>query len=144
MPQARPWAVVGFLWIAYFINYVDRQLIFSQFPALERDLGFTAAQLGWIGTVFLWVYSLTSPVAGRLADRFRPEWLVPLSLVLWSLATLGTGMSRSAPELLVWRGLIGVTEGLYFPAALALIGAVHSGATRSRAIAIHGTAQFAG
>ena len=142
--RVRPWTMIALLWVAYFINYADRQLIFSQFPVLSRELGFTATQLGLIGTVFLWVYSLTSPFAGRLADRFRLEWLIPASLVLWSLATLGTGFSRSVPELLVWRGLIGVTEGLYFPAALAAIGAVHSGKTRSRAIAIHGSAQFAG
>ncbi len=140
----RPWTIVGFLWVAYCINYTDRQLVFSQFPVLSRELGFTAAELGWIGTAFLWAYSLTSPIAGRLADRFRLEWFIPASVVLWSLATVGTGLSRTVSGFLVWRGMIGVTEGLYFPAAVAVIGSVHSGLTRSRAIAIHGTAQFAG
>ena len=139
-----PWAIVGFLWIAYFINYVDRQLVFSQFPVLTRELGFTTGQLGLIGTTFLWAYSLTSPLAGRLADRLRLEWMVPGSLVLWSLATLGTGLSHSVSQLLLCRTIVGVTEGLYFPAAVAVIGSLHSTATRSRAIAIHGSAQFAG
>ena len=39
---------------------------------------------------------------------------------------------------------MGITEALYIPAALGLIGALHSTGTRSRAMAIHGTAQSAG
>src|SRR5438034_11492327 len=40
--------------------------------------------------------------------------------------------------------MMGLTEGLYFPAAVSAIGGLHSGRTRSRAISLHGTAQFAG
>ncbi len=142
--RGRAWMVVALLWLAYLINYTDRQVVFSIFPVLEKELGFTGRQLGLIGAVFLWVYSLCSPLAGRLADRFRLEWLIPASLALWSLATLGTGSSGSAGELLFWRGVMGVTEGMYFPAAVSAIATLHPGRTRSRAIAVHGSAQFAG
>jgi MFS family permease len=140
----RPWTIVALLWLAYWINYVDRQAVFSILPVLREELGFTNAQLGLIGSIFIWVYSLCCPPAGRLADRARREVIIPLSMVLWSLATLATGLSRSVAEFLFWRGMMGVTEGLYFPAAVSAIGSVHPGATRSRAIAIHGSAQFAG
>ncbi len=136
--------MVGLLWLAYFLNYVDRQVVFSILPVLQKELGFSSTQLGLIGSIFLWVYSLTCPPAGRLADRVRREWLLPASLVLWSLATLATGLSGTITALLVWRGVMGITEGLYFPAAVSVLGGLHPGATRSRAISIHGTAQFAG
>ena len=140
----KPWIIVGLLWLAYFVNYLDRQVVFSILPVLQKELHFTNAQLGLIGSIFIWVYSLACPPAGRLADRFRREWLAPASLVLWSVATLATGLSRSVESFLFWRGIMGVTEGLYFPAAVSVIAAVHPGATRSRAISLHGTAQFAG
>ena len=138
------WIAVGLLWVAFLINYVDRQVVFGIFPALQQDLGFTSAQLGLVGSIFIWVYSLVNPVVGRVADIIRRDRLIVASLVSWSLATLGTGLSRSVNALLMWRALLGVTQALYYPAALAFLGTLHSTSTRSRALALHGTAQLAG
>lgn len=138
------WTAVALLWFAFVLNYLDRQMIFSMFPLLRRDLGFSDAQLGMVGTVFLWVYSLSMPLAGRLADRFRPDRLIVASIVLWSLATLGTGFSRSIVDLLVWRAAMGISEALYIPAAVGLIAHLHTNDTRSKAIATHQSAQYCG
>jgi MFS family permease len=142
--RASAWAPVGFLWFAYFLNYMDRQVVFSIFPVLRSDLGFTDTQLGLVGTLFIWVYSLCMPITGRLADVARRDRLIISSLALWSLATLGTGLSTSVPVFLFWRAVMGVTESLYVPAALAAIAILHPGGTRSKALAIHSSAQFAG
>lgn len=138
------WTAVGFLWFAFLLNYVDRQVVFSIFPVLRTDLGFSERQLGLVGTTFIWVYSVCTPFSGRLADLTRRDRLIVSSLVLWSVATLGTGLSTSAPVFLFWRAVMGLTESLYMPAALISIAVLHSGATRSKALAIHSSAQFAG
>jgi MFS family permease len=138
------WVVVGFLWLTFLLNYVDRQLVFSIFPVLRRELGFTDAQLGLAGSVFIWTYCVCMAPAGRLADVLRRDRLILASLVLWSLATLGTGISSSPGALLFWRAMMGVTESLYAPAAFGLIASLHNAATRSRALAAHGTAQLVG
>jgi MFS family permease len=135
---------VAVLWFAFALNYLDRQMIFSMFPLLRRDLGLTDTQLGLVGTVFLWVYSLSMPLAGRLADRFRADRLIVVSILLWSLATLGTGFSRSIGELLAWRAAMGISEALYIPAAVGLIAHLHTNATRSKALAFHQSAQYLG
>ena len=70
MTPGRAWILVGFMWVAYFFNYSDRQVVFSIFPILKSELHFTDTQLGLTGSIFLWVYSLCSPVAGRIGDRF--------------------------------------------------------------------------
>lgn len=44
------WIVLGMLWLVCLLNYADRQAISSLFPLLERDYGFTKAQLGLIGS----------------------------------------------------------------------------------------------
>lgn len=137
-------SVLLFLWIAFALNYVDRQMAFSMFPALRRDLGFTTAQLGLIGSLFLWVYTLSMPIAGRLADIWRRDWMILASLVLWSAATIGCGLSGSVPGFLVWRAVMGITEALYYPAAVALIAGVYSDAARSKALGLHQSAQLAG
>ena len=134
------WVLVGLLWLTYVINYTDRQSVFSIFPVLRRDLGFTDVQLGLIGSVFIWVYSLCTPFAGRIADRFPRNQLIVASAVLWSLTMFGLASSGSVPAFLFWRGMIAVTECVYNPAALGLIAVWHPGSTRARAIGLHCTA----
>lgn len=142
--QLGPWTIVVFLSAAFVINYIDREVVFAIFPLLQRDLRFSPTQLGLAGSLFTWTYSLSMPVAGRLADVIQRRWMVCASLVLWSIATLGTAFSYSVAQFLFWRVVMGITEALYVPAAIALITDAHPGRTRSRALSIHGLAQFAG
>ena len=142
--KSRAWLLLGLLWIAFAINYVDRQIVFSIFPVLSRELNFSNIQLGLTGTVFTWVYSLSMPLTGRIADVVRRDRLVAVSIVLWSLATLATGLSNSATSCLACRAAMGITEALFMPAALGLIATAHARSTRSRALATFATGQFAG
>ena len=144
MSSKRAWFLVGFMWVAYFLNYSDRQVVFSIFPVLKSELHFTNTQLGLTSSIFLWVYALCSPIAGQIGDRVSKRMLVVLSLVLWSLATVLTGFSRSVLMLLSCRALIGITESLFVPSAVALTASAHSPAMRSRAVSLLNTAQLAG
>ena len=117
------------MWVAYLLNYSDRQVVFSIFPILKSDLGFTDTQLGLTGSVFLWVYAFCSPIAGQVGDLFSKRVLVVVSLVLWSGVTTLTGFSTSAMMLLACRALIGITESLFIPPALALTANAHTTST---------------
>ena len=66
--SGRAWCLVGFMWVAYFLNYSDRQVVFSIFPILKSELGFTDTQLGLTGSIFLWVYAFCSPIAGQVGE----------------------------------------------------------------------------
>jgi MFS family permease len=118
------------MWVAYLLNYTDRQVIFSIFPILKSELKFTDTQLGLTGSIFLWIYALCSPIAGQIGDRFSKRLLVVLSLVLWSGITFLTGWSNSAGMLLICRALIGVTESMFVPVAIALTASAHAPGTR--------------
>ena len=65
------WVIVGALWFVCFLNYADRQAIFSLFPLLKADLNVDIVQLGIVGSCFSWTYALFGPVAGWLGDRER-------------------------------------------------------------------------
>ncbi len=138
------WLLVALLWVVGCLNYMDRQAIFSAFPLLKKELSMSDVQLGLLGSVFLWCYSASSPLAGYLGDRFRRKSVILGSLLIFSLATFATGLAL-APSQLIWlRGLLGLSEALYLPAALALIADYHSVKTRSTAIGIHQTSLLAG
>ena len=136
--------LVAFMWVAYFLNYCDRQAISAMFPVLQSDLEMTDFQLGLTGTIFLWVYGCGCPIAGQLADKFSKRQLVVLSLAVWSMVTIATGLATSAMMLLALRAAMGISESLYMPAAVALTANAHPPERRSRAVALLTTAQIAG
>ena len=132
------------MWFAYFLNYCDRQAVFAMFPSLKVALSMSDKQLGFVGAAFLWVYAFGCPIAGQLGDRFSKRLLVVLSLAVWSIVTVATGLATSAAMLLTLRGVMGIAESLYMPTAIALTANAHAPAHRSRAIAVLTTAQIAG
>ena len=103
--------LVALLWGAFALNYADRQLPFSIFPALQRDLGFSGSQLGLIGSIFLWIYAMSMPIAGRMADLFRRDRMILSSILLWSLATICSGLAVSVPTFLACRAISPAAAG---------------------------------
>lgn len=144
MAAKRAALLVGFMWVAYFLNYADRQAVFSMTGSLKADLGMSDTQLGLIGAVFLWVYAFGCPIAGQIGDRFSKRLLVVISLVIWSLVTVATGLAGTAAMLLALRAAMGVSESLFMPTAVALTANAHPPELRSRAVAALTTAQIAG
>jgi hypothetical protein len=59
------WLLIGFLWFAYVLNQADRQVVYTLFPALQKEFGFSDAVVGLTRALFLWVYGLCS-AGGRL------------------------------------------------------------------------------
>jgi len=142
--QQYAWLLVGLLWVVAFLNYVDRQVIFSLFPLLEKEFHLTGGQLGLLSTVFVWVYGLVGPFTGYLGDRVGRVRMIVASLLIWSLVTWATGHVRSYGELVATRVLMGLSEACYLPAALALIADHHGGKTRSLATGLHQSGLYAG
>lgn len=136
--------LVAFMWVAYFLNYCDRQAVFSMTGSLKADLHMSDTQLGLIGAIFLWVYAFGCPIAGQIGDRFSKRLLVVISLVIWSLVTVATGFAGTAVMLLGLRAAMGISESLFMPTAIALTANAHPPSLRSRAIAALTTAQIAG
>jgi predicted MFS family arabinose efflux permease len=138
------WWLIAFMWGAYFLNYCDRQAIFSMKTVLAKELSMSDEQLGLIGAIFLWVYGIGCPLAGQLADRIAKKKLVVWSLVIWSFVTVATRLAGSAGMLLLLRGAMGVSESLFMPAAIALTANSMPPEKRSFAVSLLTTAQIAG
>lgn len=141
---APEWALIAFLWCAYVLNHADRQVVYTLFPALQKEFGFSNTVLGLTGALFLWVYGACSPIAGIAGDRWSRPNIVAGSLALWSTFTVLSGFSVNGTMLLVCRALLGVSEAFFMPAAFALMANAHGPATRSRAVAIFVSSQMVG
>jgi len=138
------WAVVAMLWLVCLFNYADRQAIFSVFPLLKREMGLSDVQLGIVGASFMWVYAMGGPLAGLIGDRFNRKRLILGGLILWSLITIATALSRTYWHLVLFRALEGFGETFYYPASMSLLSDYHGRDTRSRAMGIHQSSVYAG
>ena len=76
------WYVVAMLWFICFFNYADRQAISAIFPILKEKYGFSKAELGLIGSAFMYVYAITAPFAGQVGDRFGLRRFADIRLTL--------------------------------------------------------------
>jgi len=144
MTTRRAWLLVAFLGVALFLNNCDRHTVFSLFPVLRSELKFSDVQLGLTGSIFLWVYALCNPISGQIGDRYSKRKLVAWSLFLWSGVTALTGLSTSPGMLLACRGMLGVTESLFMPSAMALLASVHGPRSRSLAANVFGVGEYVG
>ncbi|MGO8927667.1 MAG: MFS transporter [Limisphaerales bacterium] len=136
---AYAWAVVALLWPVVVLNYLDRQMLSTMGLSIKTDIVElqSARNFGWLMAIFLWVYAFCSPVGGAIADRLNRKWLIVASLGVWSSVTLLMGQAVNFHQLFALRAIMGVSEALYMPAALALIADYHRGPTRSLAVGAH-------
>ncbi len=103
-------------------NYLDRWVVASVVESIKKsELHLSDTQLGLIGTGFIVVYTLTSPLFGALGDcKSRPP-LIALGVAVWSVATSLAGFARGFLSLFVARSTVGVGEAAYGTIAPALL-----------------------
>lgn len=138
------WQVVAMLWFVCFFNYADRQAIFSVFPKLKDEFGFTKADLGLIGSAFMWVYAAGAPFAGYVGDHFPRKHLILGGCFFWSLITMVTGSCAKVWQFVTVRALEGFGETFYFPSSMSLLSDYHNADSRSRAMSFHQSSVYAG
>ena len=111
----RRWTIVGLLFTASVINYLDRAAISFALPLISKDFHLTPATKGLLLSSFFWSYSLMQIPIGWSADRFNLRWLYAGAFALWSLAQGLTGLADSLAVLIGFRILLGIGESIYFP-----------------------------
>ncbi|MCW5977788.1 MAG: MFS transporter [Bryobacteraceae bacterium] len=108
------------LWLtvaAYMITYMDRVVISSAVPVIQKEFGFTLVTVGWILAAFRWGYALFQIPGGWLGDRIGPRRALTLIVTWWSLFTSVTALAWNAGSMAVFRFLFGVGEAGAFPIA---------------------------
>jgi len=122
-------------------NYIDRQIL----AALEPDIraSFFAAsdvnamtKTGLLGDAFFVTYMLSAPILGLLADRISRWLIVGSAVILWSLASGGSGLAATFTILFATRICVGIGEGGYGPAAPTILSDLFPIETRGRIMAI--------
>jgi MFS family permease len=126
----RRWSLVGLLFIATFVNYLDRATISVALPLISIDLSLSPMSKGVLLSAFFWSYALMQIPMGWLVDRFTLRWLYAASFVVWSLACALTGLAQTFAILIILRILLGIGEAIYSPGSLKFISEAFSAQER--------------
>jgi MFS family permease len=104
-----------------FVNFADRQVLNPLVPLLRQHFNVSDTALGSLQWVLLVILALASIPSGYLADRFNEPKIIATGVLFWSAAAIASGLAPSFAFLFVARGLVGIGEAAYAPAAQSLI-----------------------
>lgn len=138
------WEVLALLWVAFFLNQADRQVFNTVLPLIQESMKLTSAEVGLIATIFNLVLAFLVPISGYLGDRFSKKALIVSSIIIWSSATMLTGLSTGVLMFIVFRSFAtGLGEAMFGPANYSTIADYHK-STRAIAMSIHQTSYYFG
>ena len=126
----RRWTIVGLLFAASLINYLDRAAISFALPSISRDLHLLPATKGLLLSSFFWSYALVQIPIGWCADRFNLYWLYAGAFAVWSVAQGLTGLATSLTVLILFRIVLGIGESIYLPGGTKIVSVLFSGKER--------------
>lgn len=112
------WFILGLLFVATTILYIDRSALGIMAPELQKSIGWTEEQYGMINSVFMIAYALCFILMGWLIDTIGTRKGYVVSIGVWSLATLGHALSRSWIGFAIARFGLAVGQSGNFPSAI--------------------------
>ncbi len=126
-------------------NFIDRKILAILTNEIQRDLGTTDAQMGFLyGTVFALIYAVFGIPLGRFADVWVRRSLISLGLLFWSAMTALSGLARSFSVLGLFRMGVGIGEASASPAAYSILSDYYSPRLRATVIAIYSSGVYIG
>jgi MFS family permease len=129
LPQgfgSSPRFAVGLLLAINLFNYIDRYVLAAVSPAVSKEFFADGdpnahSKMGLLATAFLISYMVVAPVFGWLADRGNRWTIVAIGVILWSLASGGSGLATFWLMMLIMRIFVGIGEAAYGPTAPTLL-----------------------
>lgn len=120
------------LFLLYFFNYIDRVIVTSLFPFIQKEYGISDTQAGTLVSVVYWSIVLCTVPASILVDRWSRKKTIGLMALFWSIATGVCAFTRTFPQLILARTAIGIGEAGFAPGGTAMLSGLFPAEKRSR------------
>lgn len=118
MPERRRWWIVGLLFLATVLNYLDRQALSILSATLRHELHLIDSDYANAISGFLLSYVIMYIISGRIVDHIGVRLGAGLCVGWWSVASMLTGLAIGPKTLLLARFLLGLGEPGIYPASL--------------------------
>jgi len=133
--RAALWGL-AVIFIANYFNYLDRQLVSALEEPLRNDLNLQAKEFGLLWTLFTLGYMLCAVPIGLMADKFSRTRIFAVCVVIWSIATVASGMATEKWVLYIARVCIGIGEAGCLVIGPSLISDLFDPKVRGKALSV--------
>ncbi|WP_342629743.1 MFS transporter [Nguyenibacter vanlangensis] len=107
---------------AYVLSFVDRQILALLIAPVKHDLGLSDFQFALLnGLAFALLYSVLGLPISALSDRMARPPIIAAGIAVWSIATVGCGLSHSFWQLFFCRTVVGIGEAALVPAVYSFL-----------------------
>src|SRR4051794_39886431 len=100
---------------------LDQTILATGLPVVARDLG-ALSDVSWVVTAYVVAAAATTPLWGKLGDRYGRKLLLQLSLALFVSASALCAAAQDITQLIVLRALQGAAAGGLMTLAMAAVG----------------------
>src|SRR5579863_10311834 len=114
-PSRARHVVLGMTVAIYMITYMDRTIISSAMPLIQKEFGFSLITVGWILASFRWGFTLFQLPGAWFGDKIGPRRALAIIVTWWSIFTSLTTFAWSAASMVAIRFVFGVGESGAFP-----------------------------
>lgn len=112
------WWIIGLIFVATVINYIDRTAFALLWPQMGEDLGMDNSDYALMLNIFMVTYAASKFLSGRLYDQIGTRIGFVASIVMWSAAAAFHALARGVVSLSIVRGLLGLGEAGLWPGAV--------------------------
>lgn len=130
------WKVMGFIFIAYILNFMDRSALSYAIQPLQDKFGLNNAQFGVLYAAFGVSYLIMTLVGGVLVDSYGSRKILSIFAGLWSVVSAMMALATGFISILILRVALGCAEGPAFPALTRVAADWLPQNERARALAI--------
>jgi EmrB/QacA subfamily drug resistance transporter len=139
-PQAsadpRRWKALAAVSLAQFMLILDLTVVNVALPDLGADLDLSRTAFTWTISIYVLFFGGLLLLGGRLADAFGTRPMMQTGLVIFTLASLASGLAQNETLLIGGRIAQGVGAALLSPAALSTITSIFHGEERNKALSV--------
>src|ERR671930_1297294 len=117
----RKWLALALLAVVQFMVVLDIAIVNVALPSIKVDLGFSQENLQWVISAYALVFGGFLLLGGRAADLLGRRRVFLAGLVVFSAASLLSGLAWSDGALIGSRALQGLGSAIISPAALSIL-----------------------
>ncbi|AWW28789.1 MFS transporter [Echinicola strongylocentroti] len=112
------WWIIGLIFLATVINYIDRTAISVMWPGISEELGFTKYHYAIMLNVFMVAYALGQSLSGRMFDKIGTRMGYVVSIMVWGASTALHSVARGLISFSIFRAMLGLSEAGNWPGAV--------------------------
>lgn len=128
--------IIILLFTVFFLIGCDTFIVSPLIPIIVYGLKVKIGSGGYLVTVYSLCYVLFSPLLGPISDRIGRKKMISIGMLIFSIASIATGLSTSFSAILIARGLTGVGAAFAAPNIWSYIGDFFKYKERGRVTAI--------